>query len=79
MDDKDKKETRRLQHLARVKKYYQNHSEIRKVGMTWPVDLLERIDKAALAAGMSRQAWLKTICEAALASTKQKSPTRAKK
>ncbi len=67
-----KKEKRRLQHLARVKKYYQAHSEIRKVGMTWPVDLLERIDKAALTAGMSRQAWLNATCEAALASTKKK-------
>jgi hypothetical protein len=67
-----KKEKRRLQHLARVKKYYLVHPEIRKVGMTWPVALLERIDKAALTAGMSRQAWLNATCEAALASTKKK-------
>ena len=67
-----KKEKQRRQHLARVKKYYLTHSEIRKVGMTWPVDLLERIDKAALASGISRQAWLNTTCEDALASTKKK-------
>ena len=68
-----KKEKQRLQNLARVKKYYLAHSrEIKKVGMTWPVDLLKRIDEAAMEAGMSRQAWLNATCEAALASTKRK-------
>ena len=64
----DKAERKRLQHLEAVLRYFEVHkAELKHVGMTWPVELLRRIDEAASVAGVSRRAWILAACEKELA------------
>ncbi len=73
MDDKAEKK-RRL-HLESVKRYFEAHKgELKHVGMTWPVALINRIDEAAARLGTSRRAWVLAACEKALAKVEKKTP-----
>lgn len=59
-----KMEKKRVRHLEAVQRYFQAHKgELKHVGMTWPIALLERVDEAAQAAGISRRAWILAVCE----------------
>lgn len=63
-----KTEKKRVAHLEAVKRYFEAHkNDLRRVSLAWPVPLLERIDEAAAAAEVSRQAWVFRACEEALA------------
>lgn len=63
-----KAEKKRLRHLEAVQRYFQAHKgELKHIGMTWPIPLLKKIDEAAVAAGVSRRAWLLALCEREIA------------
>lgn len=61
-------EKKRKRHLEAVQRYFEVHrGELKHIGMTWPIRLLERVDEAAVGAGLSRRAWILGVCEKELA------------
>lgn len=60
------------QNRERVRRFFEVHGEVTRVGMVWPRALLTRIDEVATRLGVSRRAWIVGVCEKALTRLERK-------